>query len=311
MAYIRAFGAYLPERVVTNQEIASRVGVDPDWILNVSGIAERRFAAAGEEVEDLAVGAARDCLTRAGATVESIGMLIVASGTAARRFPGPSAAVASRLGLGGTPCLDLPMASAGSLFGLAVAHGLAPLFGNVLLVGAEKMSAVTMREPLDRNSAILFGDGAGACLVGAESGMAKILGVCLQSDGGFAGDLCLQWDAPLRMNGPVVILQASRKIPAAIQEVCLRHGVAPASVESFLMHQANLNLIVRVAGALGASAERFFSNIRRYGNTSSASMLIAACEWQAAGGFRPGARVVFAGFGAGFHWGAVLAVGTS
>jgi 3-oxoacyl-[acyl-carrier-protein] synthase-3 len=180
----------------------------------------------------------------------------------------------------------------------------------VLLVGAEKMSAVTMREPLDRNSAILFGDGAGACLVGAEAGMAEILGVCLQSDGSFAGDLSLLWDAPLRMNGPVVILQASRKIPAAIQEVCLRHGVAPASVESFVMHQANLNLIVRVAGALSVPAERFFSNIRRYGNTSSASMLIAACEWQEAGGFRPGAPVVFAGFGAGFHWGAVLAAGT-
>jgi 3-oxoacyl-[acyl-carrier-protein] synthase-3 len=310
MAYILAFGAYLPERVVMNQEIAARVGVDADWILNASGIAERRFAADGEEVEDLAVGAARDCLTRARVTAESIGMLIVASGSAARRFPGPASSVASRLGLGGTPCLDLPMASAGSLFGLAVAHGLAPSFGNVLLVGAEKMSAVAMREPLDRNSAILFGDGAGACLVGAESGMAEILGVCLQSDGNFAGDLCLQWDAPLRMNGPVVILQASRKIPAAIQAVCRGRGIAPDSVDSFVMHQANLNLIVRVAGALSVPAERFYSNIRRYGNTSSASMLIAACEWQEAGGFRPGAPVVFAGFGAGFHWGAVLAIGT-
>jgi 3-oxoacyl-[acyl-carrier-protein] synthase-3 len=310
MAYIQAFGAYLPERVFTNQEIAARVGVDADWILRASGIAERRFAADGEEVEDLAVGAAQDCLTRAGVTAESIGMLIVASGSAARRFPGPAASVGARLGLGGAPCLDLPMASAGSLFGLAVAHGLAPSFGSVLLVGAEKMSAVAMREPLDRNSAILFGDGAGACLVGAESGRAEILGVCLQSDGSFAGDLCLQWDAPLRMNGPVVILQASRKIPAAIQEVCRRGGIAPASVDSFVMHQANLNLIVRVAGALSVPAERFFSNIRRYGNTSSASMLIAGCEWQEAGGFRPGAPVVFAGFGAGFHWGAVLALGT-
>jgi 3-oxoacyl-[acyl-carrier-protein] synthase-3 len=305
-----AFGAYLPERVVTNQEIAARVGVEADWIRNVSGIAERRFAADGEEVEDLAVGAARDCLARAGATAESIGMLIVASGSAARRFPGPAAATGARLGLGSTPCLDLPMASAGSLFGLAVAHTLAPSFGNVLLVGAEKMSAITMREPLDRNSAILFGDGAGACLVGAQSGMAEILGVCLQSDGSFAGDLCSQWDAPLHMNGPVVILQASRKIPAAIQVACLRQGVALASVDSFLMHQANLNLIVRVAGALSVPAERFFSNIHRYGNTSSASMLIAASEWQEAGGFRPGAPVVFAGFGAGFHWGAVLALGT-
>ena len=310
MAYIKAFGSYLPERVVTNTEIAAKLGVDAGWILNASGIAERRFAAEGEEVEDLAVGAARDCLTRAGVTAESIGMLMVASGSAARRFPGPASSVAFRLGLGGRPCLDIPMASAGSLFGLALAHELAPSFGNVLLVGAEKMSAVTMREPLDRNSAILFGDGAGACLVGAESGIAEILGACLQSDGAFAGDLCLQWDAPLRMNGPVVILQASRKIPAAIQEVCRRHGVAADSVESFVMHQANLNLIVRVAGALSVPAERFFSNIRRYGNTSSASMLIAACEWQEAGGFRPGAPVVFAGFGAGFHWGAVLAVGT-
>jgi len=125
----------------------------------------------------------------------------------------------------------------------------------------------------------------------------------LHSDGSFAGDLRLEFDQPLHMDGRVVILQASRKIPAAIQEVL---GARPASeVDVFLMHQANQNLIVRVAKALEVAPEKFYSNIARYGNTSSASMLIAASEWS----FRPKQPVVFAGFGAGFHWGAVMAVG--
>jgi 3-oxoacyl-[acyl-carrier-protein] synthase-3 len=111
------------------------------------------------------------------------------------------------------------------------------------------------------------------------------------------------------MNGRSVILQASRKIPRAIGEVLSRNSLAAGDVDVFLMHQANQNLIVRVAQAAGVPDSRFWSNIARYGNTSSASMLIAADEWERESGFRPGRRVVFAVFGAGFHWGALLAEG--
>ena len=137
MAFIREFGSYVPARVVGNTELAAQLGIDPEWILNVSGIEERRFAAPEEWVADLAAAAARDCLARAGLTVSDVGMLIVASGSGERRFPGPAVTVALRLGIEGTPALDLPMASAGSLFGLALASHLAPAHGNVLVIGAD------------------------------------------------------------------------------------------------------------------------------------------------------------------------------
>jgi 3-oxoacyl-[acyl-carrier-protein] synthase-3 len=207
----------------------------------------------------------------------------------------------------GVPAIDLPMASAGSLFGLSLASRLASFYGNVLVVGAEKMSTILLREPLERGVAALFGDGAGACIVSADHGIARIVDSVLHSDGAFADDLKLQYGATLEMNGRSVILQASRKIPAAIGELLERNRVSPADVEVFLMHQANQNLIDRVAKALGVGQDKFYSNIRRYGNTSSASMLIAAAEWWARGDIAGGRPVCFAAFGAGYHWGALLA----
>lgn len=309
MAFLRAFGCYLPSRAVHNNELAARLGCDPEWILKSSGIVERRYAGESETVSDLAVQAATDCLARAGSGPGRIGMLILASGSAARRFPGPAAETAARLGMSGIPAIDLPMASAGSLFGLALADRLAPAHGPVLVIAAEKMSSVISREPSDRNTAILFGDGAGACLVDAAEGAAEIVGACLHSDGEFASSLRLDFDQPLHMDGRVVILQASRKLPAVIRELIESHRLAAENVGVFLMHQANQNLISRIARDLAVPPERFYTNISRCGNTSSASMLIAAAEWSAQGGFHPSGTAVFAGFGAGFHWGALLAVG--
>jgi 3-oxoacyl-[acyl-carrier-protein] synthase-3 len=308
MAFIRAFGSYTPSRVVANAELAGRLECETSWIVNVSGIEERRYAEESETVADLAAHAATNCLSRAGNPGE-IGLVILASGSAERRFPGPAAETAARLGLAGTPAIDLPMASAGSLFGLALAANLAPAHGRVLVIAAEKMSAVISREPLDRNTAILFGDGAGACLVDPAEGSAEIVDACLHSDGGFAQDLRLEFDQPLHMDGRIVILQASRKLPAVIREVLDRRNVRAEDVDAFLMHQANQNLIVRIAQALEVAPDKFYSNIARYGNTSAASMLIAAAEWSAQSGFRKLEPVVFAGFGAGFHWGALLTVG--
>ena len=128
----------------------------------------------------------------------------------------------------------------------------------------------------------------------------------LHSDGAFAEDLRLEFEAPLSMNGRSVIMQASRKIPGAISELLQKNSKAAASIEIFLMHQANQNLIDRVARALEVEPQKFYSNIRRYGNTSSASMLIAACEWWGDNTPHAGALVCFAAFGAGFHWGALL-----
>ena len=309
MAFLKGFGACVPARVVGNEEMGALAGAAPDWILNISGIAERRFAAENETVTDLATAAAKACLERCSLEASALGMLIVASGTAERRFPGPATTVAQRLGLASAPAIDLPIASAGSLFGLALAGRLASTYGNILVAAAEKMSAVSLMPPLDPGTAVLFGDGAGACVVSAAGGVAEVVDSVLYSDGAFSEDLRLRFDAPLEMNGRAVILQAARKIPRAIAELLEKHGIPAGEVDAFILHQANQNLLDAVARALGVPSAKFYSNIRSYGNTSSASMLIAASEWSQAAGFAPGRVVVFAAFGAGFHWGALLARG--
>lgn len=304
-AFLHGFGMHVPERVVTNAEIGARVERTAEWIEGVSGIRERRWADAETSVADLAIAAAHDCLARVGVEASSLGLIIVASGSAPPGFPGPAAEIASRLGLEGTPAIDVPMASAGSLFGMAMAAQMAAHFGDVLVIGAEKMSAVIEAGQLDPNTAILFGDGAGAVLVSARPGPWEIQDTVLHSDGQYRDSLAFNWSAPLRMNGLSVILQAARKLPSSIEEVLTRQNVAAAEVKTFLLHQANQNLLMRVARSLGVPAERFYSNVGRYGNTSSASMLIAAAEWsQTSPGPGP---VVFCAFGAGFHWGALLA----
>ena len=307
MASIKGFGAYLPARIVGNDELASRLNCEAAWIREVSGIEERRYARDDESVASMAVEAGRQCLDRAGVAAADIGLLIVSSGSSERRFPGPAAAVARGLGMNQAPAVDLPLASAGGLFGMALAGTLADGFGNVLAVASEKMSTVVAREPVEPGVAILFGDGAGACLISPDGGSARIIDHVLHSDGTFADDLRLDFDAPLAMNGRSVIMQASRKIPGVIGEVLERNKKAAEAVEIFLMHQANQNLIDRVARSLQVGAEKFFSNIGRYGNTSSASMLIAASEWWQNPGPRLGQLICFAAFGAGFHWGALLA----
>jgi len=307
MTSIAAFGSWLPPRVVTNAELAALLDCTPEWILEMSGIRERRYASPEEDVVAMAVNAAKDCLNRAGRTAADIGLLIVSSGSSAQRFPGPAAAVASRLGMGETPAIDVPVASAGSLFAMVLAAQLAPTTGPVLVVAAEKMSADIVLEPANKATSILFGDGAGACLVCHGAGLLRIADWQLGSDGAFAGDLRLPLSGPVEMNGRSVILQASRKIPRAINTVLERAGVRATDVAAFLMHQANQNLMDRVAKAVAAPAERFYSNIARYGNTSSASMLIAAAEWAVSSPPPSGTPVCFAAFGAGFHWGALLA----
>jgi 3-oxoacyl-[acyl-carrier-protein] synthase-3 len=304
-AFLHGFGMYVPERVVTNAEIGARVERTPEWIEGASGIRERRWAAAETSVADLAIAAAQNCLARTDVATSSLGLIIVASGSARPGFPGPAAEVAARLGLESAPAVDVPMASAGGLFGIVMAAQMAAHFGDVLVIGAEKMSAVIETGALDPNTAILFGDGAGAVLVSARPGPFEILDAVLHSDGQYRDSLAFDWSTPLRMNGLSVILQAARKLPSSIEEVLSRQAVAAADVKTFLLHQANQNLLARVAKSLGVPIERIYSNVARYGNTSSASMLIAAAEWSQT---NPEAGpVVFSAFGAGFHWGALLA----
>jgi 3-oxoacyl-[acyl-carrier-protein] synthase-3 len=307
MAFLRAFGSWLPPRRVSNRELAPLVDATPEWILEVSGIEERRYAAETDTVAAIGLLAAQDCLEKAGATAAQLGMILVASGSSDRFCPGPASQIAAGLGLASTPALDIPVSSAGSLIGLALAAQLAPAAGRVLVVGAEIMSRRVSLTPEGKNTAILFGDGAGAALVDAETGFARIADSCLFTDGAAAEVLFLR-DGQFHMDGSAVILHASRKMPRAINELLVRNQLAASQVEAFLLHQANLNLIARVAAALKTPAERFFTNIARYGNTSSASLLIAADEWHRGQTAVLSGPLVFSAFGSGLNWGALLAL---
>lgn len=282
------------------------IGCDVEWIRSVSGIEERRFASEEETTALMGLQAAKRCLQQAGLHAAAIGYLICSCGTSERRFPGPAASIASALGCGEIPAIDLPLASAGALVALDLARDLAPRYGRVLVVATEKMSSVALTEPMERGVSMLFGDGAGACLVGSEHGRLQIVDSFIASDGQFADDLALPFGAPLSMNGRSVILHASRKIPRAIGSLLERNGLRAADVASYVMHQANVNLIWKVADALDVASDRFFTNIARYGNTSSASLLIAAAEWMETSPPEPGEHTVLTAFGAGYQWGAML-----
>lgn len=307
MAWLRGFGACLPVRVMTNAELAPRLGVDAEWILTRTGIQERRYAAADDTIVTLGVEAALRCLEPLGLGPDELAMILVASGSPDRYCPGPAASIAAGLGLTDVPALDLPIASAGSLAGLALAARLADGLGNVLVIGSEIMSRRVDATPEGKDTAVLFGDGAGAALVSPDQGFARIADSCLHTDGNSAGALRIE-AGRISMEGSVVIRHAIRRMSAAMLELLDRNGLKASAVEHFLLHQANYVLLQKVAKELGVPEARFFANIARYGNTSSASLLIAAAEWR---GLNPGTLtgpIMFSAFGAGFNWGAVLAL---
>ena len=307
MSSFRAFGSHLPARRVGNAEIAALVGATPEWILEVSGIEERRYAADADTVASLGLAAAQSCLANAGATAVELGMILAASGSAPRFCPGPACEIAAGLGFSSTPALDIPVASCGSLIGLAMAAELAPKFGPVLVIGSEIMSRCIELTPEGKDAAILFGDGAGAALVDPASGFARIADSILATDGASAEILRIE-NGRIAMEGRSVILQAVRKIPRVLNDLLARNRLTAAEPCAYLMHQANLNLIARVAQSLKVPEDRFFVNLARYGNTSSASLLIAANEWRAANAGPLAAPMVLAAFGAGLNWGALLAL---
>jgi 3-oxoacyl-[acyl-carrier-protein] synthase III len=307
MSYLRAFGHYLPSTTVTNAALEKRTGRTAASIEKTSGILERRYAADELSVADLGLAATNACLENAGLTAQDIGLILFSSGSAERAFPGPASVLAAKLGLTATPAIDIPVASAGSLIALAFAADLAHRYGNILIVASEIMSRRI--SDADPDTAILFGDGAGACLVTTDRGFAKIADVSLSTNGNFADALKLTHGGSIEMKGLSVILQASRKIPRSIKDLLTKNNLTSADVGVYLMHQANLNLIRKVADALAVPDQNFFCNIDRYGNTSSASLLIAASEWHAANptSSKP---IIFAAFGAGFNWGSILALPT-
>lgn len=306
MAKIVGFGHYLPDRVITNVALAAEFGVDAEWIRSVCGIEERRMASPGETVDDLAHRAALACLEACGMKPADLGGILVGTGTPPRQFPGVSAEIQRRLNAPGIPAFDIHLASVGSMFALAAAVDLCPRYGPVLVLGAEHMTAIMARPPRAKESAILFGDGAGACVISPGEGPLTVEDVRIGSDATFAEDLRMGFGEPLTMNGRTVILQANRKLQACVSELLERNHVTVADIGLFLFHQANRNLLRQVGQSLGIDEGRVYLNLERFGNTSSASLLIAAAEAHGKGLFAPGSGVVLAAFGAGMSWGAAL-----
>lgn len=306
MTGIAGFGHALPDGVVDNEALAAEFGIDPDWIVAVSGIRTRRCVAPGETVCDLAHRAALAALADAGMVPGDLGGIVVGSGTPQRVFPGISAEVQARLGAPGIPAFDIHLASVGGLFALAAAAALCGQYGPVLAIGAEEMSTAMARQPRVKETAILFGDGAGAAIVRPGPCAVAIRDIRIASDATHAEALKMEFGEAMRMDGRTVILQANRKLQSAIADILARNGLSVGDIDCFLFHQANLNLLRMVGSALGVDPGKVFVNLDRYGNTSAAALPIAMSEARAGGLMAPGSRVVLAAFGAGMGWGAAL-----
>ncbi|MGD2060428.1 MAG: beta-ketoacyl-ACP synthase III [Acidimicrobiia bacterium] len=320
MAHILGFGGYVPTRVVTNDDWARWVDTSDEWITQRTGIKERRFAAEDESTLTLAEEAARVALEDAGLGPGDIDEIVLATDTPELRTPDTSALVQDRLGCRQIPTYDLGGSGcAGFIQALDVARSritVAPK--RVLVIGVELISRMISHE--DRSTAVLFGDGAGAVVLGPEGGRAEVLDAVSGTDGSAAGILTLvaggtrqPFDAEtlesgdynrLEMEGRKIFVEAVKRMSEASVAVIERIGKTLADVDLVIPHQANLRIIEAVRKKLGLDERSVFVNIQDYGNTGSATVPLAMWEAVERGRIDEGDLVVLTAFGAGFHWGA-------
>jgi 3-oxoacyl-[acyl-carrier-protein] synthase III len=311
-AGILGLGVALPERRVPNAEVGARLGVSEEWITRRTGIGERRYAAPGQRVSELASAAARRALRDAGLQAGEIDMVLVATLASDEITPSTAPLVAHELGMDGVAAIDVGAACAGTI--AALAHASAWIESgrarHVLVIGAEILSRFIDRD--DRRTAPLFGDGAGALVVSLDAD-GEIGPFVLGSDGGAAAAIQVTRERlVLEMEGHDTFLMAVEKLSQCTREALGLAGVALADVELFVYHQANGRILTAVSERLGVEHERVFDCIARFGNTSAASIPIALSEAARVGALRPGARVVLGAVGAGLVWGAtVLTWGTA
>jgi 3-oxoacyl-[acyl-carrier-protein] synthase III len=302
---ITGVGAHVPATVLDNDVVGARAGVDGEWIIERSGIRERRVAAPEMLVGGLALTAARRALDAAGIEAEKLDGLLVATATPTLAAPATAATVAAELGAARAAAYDLSAASTGFVYGLAQGHALiaAGLADRVLVIGAEILTRVT--DWSDRATAILFGDGSGAVLLERvrEGGF---LGFELGCDGRHAADLTLAAGGTIKMNGPAVYRFSTREVPASIERLLKLCDLTVADVDVYAPHQSNLRIIEHTARKLGIPPEKVVLNIDRYGNTSAASIPLALADALADGRLHEGAIVLMAGVGAGLTWGSTL-----
>jgi 3-oxoacyl-[acyl-carrier-protein] synthase-3 len=317
---ITGLGAHVPERVLTNAELARMVDTSDEWIVARTGIRERRIAGPGEALSDLCLPAARQALDRAGVQPSSLDLIVVATVTPDMFFPATAAILADELDAADAAAYDLSAGCTGFMYAVVqasamVASGLA---GRALVVGGDVLSKIV--DWSDRTTCIVFGDGAGAVVL-EPAGKGGFLGFELGADGSGGPDLYVpaggsrepaseetvaRGEHYVRMNGREVFKFATRVLVSSAQELLGECGVEVEDVDVYVPHQANVRIIQHAADRLGILPERVVVNVDRYGNTSSGSIPLALADAVAEGRVKRGDLVLMTGMGAGLTWGSAL-----
>lgn len=318
---IAAVASYLPERVLTNAEVGKGLGEDGEWILRRTGIRERRIAAQNEFTSDLAAQAALRALRRANLCAGDLDLILVATNTPDMLFPATACLVQARIGARHCPALDLKAGGAGFLHALEIGQQFVASHTceTVLIVGAEKLS--TLLDWRDRDTCVLFGDGAGAAILQHRPRSAGLLVSSLGSDGekcdllsvGAGGSrIPASRDSVnrglhfLRMLGKETFKHAVAAMSAAAEDALRRCGLTMAQINCVIPHQSNRRIIDAFAKRMGATPGQVFTNLEKFGNTSAASIPIALADAVEAGCVKPGDLVLLVAFGSGLTWGAMV-----
>lgn len=322
---VTGVGAYVPERIVTNHDIARRVDTSDAWIVAKTGIRERRIAAPGEAPSDMGTRAAQQCLEHAGLRPEEVDLIVVACATPDQSQPAVACMIQDELGIaaGGCPAFDVNSVCSGFVFALSAAQGMMladpQRYRNVLVVGTDAFSRILNWD--DRRTCIFFGDGAGAVLLSQRPEDDHRIHFVLGTDGRGrhaievpAGgsrhpvdiDVLEQRLNTFVMDGPLVWDFATRAVPRAVRELLGGRRLRPSDLDLLLLHQSNLRMIEDLMGSLELPMERTVTTLEALGNTASASIPITLRAAWDRGQLRPGARVALCGFGGGLSWGAAF-----
>lgn len=318
-------GHYVPPRTVTNDDLAVLMETTDEWITQRTGIKERHWIEGDVGASELAEHASREALAEAGLTAADIDLILFATLSPDLNFPGSGCLLQARLGILGVPAMDIRNQCTGFLYGLKTADAYirSGMAKNVLLVGSEVHSTGLDISTRGRDVAVLFGDGAGAAVIGASTDDSRVIDTELHADGRFAEILMVEVPASRlnprltlemmeagrhypKMDGRSVFKHACERLPEVIHSILKRNGYTLADVDVMVPHQANLRINEMVARQLGFPAEKVVHNIQRYGNTTAASIPIALHEAVQQGRVQKGQLVLLAGFGAGLTWGASL-----
>ena len=311
-------GAYLPSRIVTNQELAQRVDTSDEWITTRTGIKQRHIAAPGEMTSDLALKAAEHAIASAGIKAQEIDMIVLATTTPDETFPATATRVQSRLGITSGFAFDIQAVCSGFVYALAVADNFLKTSQarTALVIGAETFSRIL--DWKDRGTCVLFGDGAGAVLLRAAPGSGNgkdrgVLSTHLHSDGRFHDSLYVNGGPSstgtagvVQMNGQEVFRHAVSKLAAVVEEALAANGLTGADIDWLVPHQANKRIIDGMARKLGLGANRVVTTVDRHANTSAASIPLALAEAANDGRIKQGDLVLMEAMGGGLTWGASL-----